>query len=107
MMERLWAGILERFGQEVTLRNGRNEAAVKALVQPYLERSGEQESPGPLGLERKNCFRYMGPAGHPVGLDTEVLWKDRAYRVRSACLVGEGICPHWWAVLCPREEGVL
>jgi len=106
-MERLWDGILERFGQDVTLRDGENETPVRALVQPWLERSKEQEVPGPLGLGRQDRFRYMGPARHPVGLDTVVEWKGRAYRVQWAQLVGEGVCPYWWAVLYPREEGAL
>ena len=25
----------------------------------------------------------------------------------SAQMVGEGVCPHWWAVLEPREEEAL
>ena len=37
-------------------------------------------------------------------MDTVVEWKDRAYRVQSAHLVGEGVCAHWWAILCPGDE---
>ena len=47
----------------------------------------------------------MGPAGLPLDLDTVVEWRGRTWRVRSAHLVGEGVCPHWWAMLVPREEG--
>lgn len=107
MMERLWGDILERFGQEVTLREGEEAVTLHALVQPVLEREGLQEAPSPLGLERRERLRYMGPAEPPLGPDTLVEWKGRDYRVRSACLAGEGVCPHWWAVLYPREEGAL
>ena len=103
MMERMWSDILERFGQDVTLR-GAETVRCTAIIQPCLERSGEQEVPGPLGLERREQFRYMGPAGYPLDPDTVVEWKSRTWRVRSARLVGEGICPHWWAMLCPGEE---
>ena len=102
---------MERYGQEVVLR-GRETAACRAIVQPCLDRSGEQEEAGPLGLERRERFRYMGPAGLPLDLDTVVEWRGRTWRVRSAQLrvssvqlVGEGVCPHWWAMLVPREEG--
>ena len=104
MMNRIWSDILERFGQEVVLR-GRETAACRAIVQPCLDRSGEQEEAGPLGLERRERFRYMGPAGLPLDLDTVVEWRGRTWRVRSAHLVGDGVCPHWWAMLVPREEG--
>ena len=49
----------------------------------------------------------MGPAESPLSPDTLVKWKGRDYQVRSACLAGEGVCPHWWAVLYPREEAAL
>lgn len=107
MMERLWSGILERFGQDVTLRSGQSRVPVQALIQPYLEKGGEQELPGPMGLERQSRFRYIGPAGHPLDLDTLVEWKGKDYRVQRAQLVGEGVCPHWWAVLRPGEEEAL
>lgn len=106
MMERLWSDILERFGQDVTLR-GERPVFCKAIIQPCLERSGEQEISGALGLERRERLRYMGPVGYPLDPDTAVEWKGRTYRVRSARLAGEGVCPHWQAVLCPKEEAAV
>ena len=102
-MERLWADILERFGQDVVLR-GTETAACKAMVQPLRDRGAEQETVSPLGLGRRDRLRYLGPAGHPLDLDTVVEWKGKEYRVESAHLMGEDICPHWRAVLYPREE---
>ncbi len=107
MMDRIWDEILNRFGQEVILRGRGEDCTVQALVQPCLDRSGEQEVPGPLGRGRQDRFRYMGPAGHLLDLDTLVEWQGRAYRVQSAHLVGEGVCPYWWAMLCPREEAAV
>lgn len=102
-MERMWADILARFGQDVILR-GAETVACKAMVQPFLDRGAEQETASPLGLGRQDKFRYLGPAEHPLDLDTLVEWKGTEYRVGSAHLVGEGVCPHWRAVLYPREE---
>ena len=99
MMERLWSGILNRFGEGVTLYAGAVEASTEALVQPCLER--------PAGLERREQFRYLGPALYPLDTDTVVEWRGKKYRVRRAQLVGQGVCPHWWAVLEPREEAAL
>lgn len=102
-MERMWADILARFGQNVVLR-GTETVACKAMVQPLPDRGAEQETPSPLGLGRQDRFRYLGPARHPLDLDTVVEWKEKEYRVGAAQLVGEGVCPHWRAVLYPREE---
>ena len=49
----------------------------------------------------------MGPAEHPLHPDMVVEWKGQAYRVQSAHLMGEDICPHWWAMLSPRDEEAL
>lgn len=107
MMQRLWEDILKRFGQRVTLRSGEREMPVQALIQPCLEEKREQEAPGPLGLERQDRLRYMGPADCHLDLDTLVVWKGREYRVQSARLVGERICSHWWAILRPRDEAAV
>ena len=104
MMEWMWNHILDRFGHAVTLRGGEEAVSLRALVQPVLDQGREQETAGPLGLGRQDRFRYMGPAGYPLDLDTIVEWNGREYRVQAAHLVGEGVCPHWWAVLYPREE---
>lgn len=104
MMEQEWAGILARYGQSVTLRRGEEAASLQAFVQPVLDRGKLQEAPSPLGLERQDRFLYLGPAEYPLDLDTLVEWNGQDYRVRSAHLVGTGVCPYWWAALSPREE---
>lgn len=107
MMEQLWNGILSRFGENVVLCGDKADTPVRALVQPLLERGKEQQTPGPMGWERRDRFRYLGPVEHPLDLDTVVEWNGKEYRVQRAHLVGQGVCPHWWAVLCPREETAL
>ena len=106
-MEQTWRGILSQYGQEVTLRRGEEEASLRAFVQPALDRGKEQEVPTPLGLGGQDRFLYLGPADHPLDTDTLVEWSGRQFRVRSAHLAGENVCPHWWAMLCPRDEVVL
>lgn len=104
MMEGLWSDILDRFGQDVTLRKKEGDVTLRALIQPWLERGIQQEIPGALGLGRQDRFRYFGPARHSLDLDTVVEWKGKDYRVQLAQLAGEGVCPHWRAVLYPRDE---
>lgn len=105
-MKRIWDNILERFGQDVVLCGKEGNIPLRAILQPILEQKQVQELPSPLGLERQERFRYMGPAEHPLDLDTLVKWNGRSCRVQSAHLVGEGVCPHWWAMLRPGEEGM-
>ena len=53
MMEREWAAILARFGQEVTLtETGAEPISVRAFLQPILEKQPQLE-PSPLG-DRKS-----------------------------------------------------
>lgn len=105
-MERIWDDILRRFGQPVVLKQNGRTTALQALIQPLSaqSQSQEQERPGPLGLGRRDLFRYMGPAGCPLELDALVEWQGRDYRVQSAHLVGQGVCPYWRATLYPRDE---
>ena len=107
MMARLWDGILNQYGQDVVLRKGEEEISLRAIVQPWLDSAKDQEAHSPLGLERRDRFRYLGPARCPVDLDTVVECKKGQFRVQSAHLVGEGVCPYWRAVLYPREEAAL
>ncbi len=104
MMEQEWKGILARFGQEVTLRKDGTDSSFRAFVQPALDRGKDQELSGPLGVGRQDRFLYLGPSSHPVDLDTLVTWRGQEFRVQAAHLLGEGVCPHWWAILCPRDE---
>lgn len=106
-MEQTWRGILSRCGQQVTLRRGEDEVSLRAFVQPALDRGAQQEVPGPLGLGRKDRFLYLGPGDHPLNTDTLVEWNGHEFRVQSAHRVGEHVCPHWWAMLYPRDEVVL
>lgn len=107
MMEQDWMDILARYGQQVVLRENGESSALRAFVQPALDRGREQTLPTPLGLGRQDRFLYLGPAGHPLSLDTLVEWQGREYRVQSAHLMGEGVCPHWWAMLFPRDEAAV
>ena len=103
-MEREWRGILNRFGQQVILYRGEEEIPLRALLQPVLEENKTQQRPTPLGVSRQEKLLYLGPPDQRLDLDTLVEWGRRQYRVRNAHMVGQGVCPYWWAVLSPRDE---
>lgn len=104
MMEREWRGILNRYGQQVILYRGEEEIPLRAILQPVLEENKDQRLPTPLGVSPQERLLYLGPPDQPVDLDTCMEYAGRQYRVRNAHIVGQGICPYWWAVLCPRDE---
>ena len=87
MMERLWSGILNRFGEGVILYAGAVEASTEALVQPCLERSGMQEVPGPQGWSGGSSFAIWGPPCTPL---IRIRWWNGGGR-NTGC--GE---PSWW-----------
>nr|DAG06718.1 MAG TPA: hypothetical protein [Caudoviricetes sp.] len=104
MMEREWQGILSQYGQNVVLSQGGEQLSIKALIQPVLEESRVQEIPSPLGVTTQERYLYLGPADHPLDMDTGVQWHGRDYQVQRAHRAGEGVCPYQWAVLCPKDE---
>ena len=103
-MEREWRGILNRFGQQVILYRGEKEIPLRALLQPVLEQGKAGQLPTPLGVSCQEKLLYLGPPDQVLDLDTLVEYRGRQYRVSNAHMVGQGICPYWWAVLYPRDE---
>lgn len=103
MMGGIWNGLLRQYGQPVTLVSGEERVSLSAFLQPAPERT-DQERPTPRGMARRERFLYLGPAGQPLDLDTVVIWGNRQFRVQAAHRRGDPVCPHWWAVLYPRQE---
>lgn len=107
-MEREWAAILAKYGQEVTLSQPQAQpAAVRAFLQPILDRR-EQFIPSPLGVRQEERWLYLGPPETAVTAgETLAAWGDREFTVDSARQVWAGNGPsHWWAILRPaKKEG--
>lgn len=106
-MDREWQAILARYGQTVTVYTPDTPegVAVRAMLQPVLERSGEQAVPSPLGVRREDRFLYLGPKGTELQAGkSRVECQGTEYQVQAAHLVGD--C-HWWAVLRPCDKEKL
>ena len=106
MMEREWAAILARFGQEVTLTAPEGEPVpVRAFVQPILDRQPQLE-PSPLGTRREERWLYLGPPEPPLTAgETGICWEGRSFTAETARQVWAGGGPsHWWAVLRPVDK---
>ena len=85
MIEREWAAILARFGQEVTLtETGAEAVSVRAFLQPILEKQPQLE-PSPLGARREERWLYLGPPEQALTAgETAVLWGGRGFTVETA-----------------------
>lgn len=110
MMGREWKAILARYGQSVTVYPdpAGEGTALRAFLQPVLERGEGQLTPSPLGLRREDRFLYLGPADIPLTAGvSRVSWEGQDYEVQSAHPVGAKTASHWWAVLRPRDKEAL
>lgn len=108
MMKGAWADVLTKYGQQVTIYPGGQDAgqAARAFVQALREGRGEQLSPSPLGLRREERFLYLGAPDAALQPGDRVDWAGRRFQVQSAHPVYAGREPsHQWAVLRPRDGG--
>ena len=97
--------LLEQYGMEI-LVEGRS---VRGLFQPVtgrLERLAVRE-PGPLGLEERLRYVYIGPVEPELQADMELEISGKGYRVRTAGAIpgNDGPC-YCWAMCVEkgREE---
>lgn len=105
-MEREFARILSRYGQDVTVYNPTGQRVqVRAFFQPVRDRGTEQSVPSPLGQVKQDRFVYLGPAETVLEGGYRVAVEDEVYRVETAqpVYVG-GAVSHWWAMLTHREK---
>lgn len=109
MMEREFAYILARYGQNVRVYTpGVPEGkALRAFFQPMRERGTVQTVPSPLGQVKQDRFLYLGPAQTALDENSRVEVDGELYRVDNAqpIYVG-GRLSHWWAVLTHRTKEV-
>ena len=104
-------GLLERYGQDVSLHYDGGDVGVpaRAFVQGVAQRREDwwQEMPTPLGRVRRDRFLYLGEPGVPLeGMERGyVRWQGKRLRVQAAQAVYAGKrVSHWWAVLRLMDE---
>lgn len=112
MMEREFADILSRYGQEVTVytHEAPEGIALRAFFQPVLDRGAAQAVPSPLGEVRQDRFLYLGPPDTALECapDCGVEVAGELYRPQAVQPVyAGGELSHWWAVLTHRAQEVV
>ena len=81
-MRRMVEKLLGQYGMELQVEG----TPVRALLQPMtgkLERLALQD-PGPLGLQSRQRYLYIGPLDPPLRMDMELTAEGKRYAVRSA-----------------------
>jgi len=109
MMEREFARILNRYGQDVRVytKAAPEGAALRAFIQPMREPGTEQSVPTPLGQVMQDRFLYLGPPEAALDVECRVEAGGERFQVQAAhpIYVG-GRLSHWWAVLTRRAQEV-
>ena len=106
MMDTVWAALLTKYGQPVTLHQGDTAVDARAFLQPIREKGQAQRLPSPLGWQREDRFLYLGAPGCPLSADGDwVEFEGKGYAVISAHPIYVGATvSHIWAVLRPRDK---
>lgn len=91
--------ILERYGQQVTLRG----ETIRAFIQPEVSR--QEAVPGErtaIGWTDERLWRYIGT--EPVEPGDVLSWEGLALRVRSSRAYALGRRAHHWQAFLERER---
>ena len=96
--------ILQRYGQTVTVRNIDGERAVKAFLQPVVQKGERVPSAiTGIGTMDERLWLYIGQTALNAG--DQIVWNERAFRVQSSRLYSIGeLTMYWWASLEQERE---
>lgn len=99
--------VLDRYGQEITLRRGETETAIRAFLQPVTEKREQvPDTATALGWIDGRQWLYLGQ--EPLETGDTLTWKDVTFRVRSCrpYYIGEALS-HYWAALEKEREAAV
>lgn len=104
MFKETWNGLVEQFGQTVTLYRGEEEKTVRAFFQPVREKTAE-ETPTALGTAPLGKWLYLGRAEEPLEDVTALVWQGRRFDLirRREYAIGQETV-YRWAVAEESDE---
>lgn len=106
-MERMIGKILRTHGRRVRLLRDAAQEELRGFLEADTGRIDRlmQLHPGPLGLENRRRYVWIGPADRPLREDDELLADGKSYLVRSAQTVYAGEKPAYvWAMCVEKGE---
>lgn len=103
MMDRL----LQRYGRVAGVEHGGAVKTARILLQPSTSRSRQsmEQEAGPLGRIPWGQYLYIGPAGVPAEVGSQVRVGEKTYILRRAELVYEKDQPIYCWGLCVEKGG--
>lgn len=93
--------LLGQYGMDIRVA----EQPVRGLFQPVtgrLERLALQD-PGPMGLESRQRYLYIGPVEPEVRMDTELTVAGKRYAVRTAHQISGDNGPAYSWAMCVEK----
>ncbi len=106
-VERMIGKILRCYGRRIFLHRGTEKIEIFGFFEPDTGKMDRmtQLHPGPLGLENRNRYIYIGPPEMPVQLSDELEMDGKHYLVRSIQTVYGTKKPAYIWAMC-IEKGV-
>lgn len=97
-------GILERYGQTVTVHTETEEISVRAFLQPVAEKTERaSDTVTELGTVDTRLWLYLGQKA--VQPDERIAWNGMTFQVRSSRPYYVNQVPlYWWAALEEAKE---
>ena len=96
--------LLGQYGMDIRVE----EHSVRGLFQPVtgrLERLALQD-PGPMGLQSRQRYLYLGPVEPEVRMDMELTVAGKRYAVRTAHQIsGDNGPAYTWAMCVEKGRG--
>lgn len=104
MLSETWNGLVEQFGQTVTLCRGGEEKDVQAFFQPVKEKTAGT-IPTALGTAPAGKWLYLGRAEEELEDVTALVWRKRRFRLirRREYAIGQETV-YRWAVAEETDE---
>ena len=93
--------LLGQYGMDIRVA----EQSVRGLFQPVtgrLERLALQD-PGPMGLQSRQRYLYIGPVEPEVRMDMELTVAGKRYAVRTAHQIGGDSGPAYTWAMCVEK----
>lgn len=108
-MEQLAGKILRDYGRKILLCRGLEKTEIFGFFQPDTGKVDRlmQLHPGPLGLENRNRYIYIGPADVELRQGDELEIDAKHYQVRSVQTVYGPRKPVYIWAMCVEKGGEM
>lgn len=106
-MRRMLEKILSGYGRKIVLYRGEESWEIQGFFQSVTGKAERlaQVQPGPLGIESRKQFIYIGPVEPEVTADDVLNVDGKDYLVRSVQIIEGGSGPVYTWAMCVERGG--